>query len=58
MLEGILNQNYGRLNALLKGKSVTTEQFQELTTCLAEEYKNVKKDVAKEQNARETVASI
>jgi hypothetical protein len=34
------------------------DQYKELTTCLAQEYKNVKNDIAKEQDARETVASI
>lgn len=37
---------------------MSSDQFNELTSCLAEEYKNVKDDIAKEQSARETVASI
>jgi hypothetical protein len=58
VLQDIENQQYGSINVLLKNKSVSTDQFHELVTCLAAEYKNLKKDVAKEQGARETVASI
>lgn len=58
VLQGIENQNYSWINAILKGKVVPLDQYKELTTCLAQEYKNVKNDIAKEQDARETVASI
>ena len=58
VLQGIENQNYAWLSALLKWKSITTTEFQDLTTCLAAEYKNVKADIAKEEDARETVAAI
>ncbi len=58
VLQDIENQSYGSINVLLKGKAINSDQFHELVTCLAAEYKNLKTDVAKEQGARETVASL